>query len=224
MAKEQKSNRGLARIAIIIIVLSILSVLVGLYTEWLWFDSLNYGQIFTTIIFNKVGLYLLIFVVTFIIFYINLNLTRRHHAQKDERPAETEEGREIIYLEEERTPWRSFMQGRNSTLVFLGISLLAALILSSAAADKWIVVQQYFNRVTTGIIDPIFNKNLSFYFFNLSFYHFIYDTLMSLLLLLTVAVVVVYLIDASLEVFSGSGISSPSPRVMCFTDNRHTGA
>ena len=81
-----------------------------------------------------------------------------------------EEGR-VIYLDDEKTPWKDFLRGKSSRWLYLGISLFAAYLVSSVAVDNWIVVQQYINRVPFGTTDPIFSKDLGFYFFNLTFYN-----------------------------------------------------
>lgn len=187
---------------LVLALLGLASLAAGLYTDWLWFDSLNYSRVFNTILLNKIGLYLIIFLITFLIFYLNLSLTRRHQREED-RPSETEAGREIIYMEPESSQWRNFLQGRLATWIFLGVSLLAALMVSSASSQNWIVVQQFFNRVATGTTDPVFHMDLAFYFFNLSFYHFVYGILMSILVLTLIATAAVYMVNASVDIVFG---------------------
>jgi uncharacterized membrane protein (UPF0182 family) len=60
-------NNGFA--FFVLLILSLL-VLAGLYTDWLWFDSLGYLSVFKTILFSKIGLG----AATFIIFLITLLL------------------------------------------------------------------------------------------------------------------------------------------------------
>jgi len=190
------------KIIIALVILGVLSIAAGLYADWWWFGALGYAKVFSTILLNKVGLYLLVFTLTFLLFYFNLNLTRHHH-RNEERPPETDEGREIIYLEPKASPWSSFLEGSKATWVFLGVSFLAALMISSASSQNWIIVQQFLNRVATGTADPIFHKDLAFYFFNLSFYHFIYGIIMSLLVLTLIVTAAVYMINASVDIIFG---------------------
>ncbi len=199
---EKSGNSSLTKLIILIVILSVLSVLAGLYVDWLWFDSIDFGKVFTVVLVNRVGLYVLFFVLTLVLFYLNLRMAARN-AGTDDRPEETDEGREIIYLHPERTPWQMFMQGKYSRWIFLGVSVVAALLVSSVAADNWITVQQFLHRVTAGTSDPIFHKDISFYFFNLAFYHFIYDSLMLLLVLLTVVMGILYLFNASTDLLTG---------------------
>jgi len=120
---------------------------------------------------------------------------------KFHRPDETEDGREIIYLRPEVNYWARFLQGKNAKWVFAAISLLGAFMVSGSIGSQWIVVQQFIHRVPFGITDPVFNRDLGFYFFNLSFYHFVYSALMLILVLTVVMVGLFYLINTTTELF-----------------------
>ncbi len=201
---EQRMNGSTIRLIIFIIILGVLSLFTGLYSEWLWFESVNYGSVFTTIMLNKIALYAALFTFGFLLFYINLQITRKNMGirEKDET---ADEVREVIYLDQERpSPWRDFMQGAYAKWIFLGISLFGGLILSSVAGDFWIVIQQYINRVSVGTLDPVFAKDLGFYFFNLNFYQFIYSTVMTGLILVTITVGVIYALNASSDLLFGN--------------------
>ena len=202
MLLETRSNRGTINLVIFLVLLGILSFLAGLYGDWLWFSSVGFSNVFKILLLNRVGIYLLVFLLTLLLFYFNLRLTRRY-LREYERPDETDEGREIIYLNQEKSPFQGFLQGKMVRWVFLGISILAALMISSTAADNWIVVQQFINRVPMGTVDPIFSKDISFYFFNLTFYRFVYGTLMAALVLTAVVVGFVYMLNASTELIFG---------------------
>ena len=199
---DTRSNRGTINLVVFLVLLGILSFLAALYVDWLWFSSVGFSNVFKTLLLNRVGIYLLVFLLTLLLFYVNLRLTRRHLGEY-ERPDETDEGREIIYLNQEKSPFKEFLHGKMARWVFLGISILGALMISSTAADNWIVVQQFINRVPMGTVDPIFSKDISFYFFNLTFYRFVYGTLMAALVLTAVVVGFVYMLNASTELIFG---------------------
>lgn len=202
---EQRINSSTVRLIAFIVILGVLSLFAGLYAEWLWFDSVKYSSVFTTIILNKITLYCTLFVFGFLLFYINLRITRKNMGLMERHEEETET-REVIYLDQERpsSPWREFMQGAHAKWIFLAASLFGGFILSSLAGDYWIVIQQYLNRVPVGTVDPIFAKDLGFYFFNLNFYQFIYSILMTGLILVTIMVGVVYALNASSDLIFGN--------------------
>ena len=199
---DTRSNRGTINLVVFLVLLGLLSLLAALYVDWLWFSSVGFSSVFKTLLLNRVGIYLLVFLLTFLLFYVNLRLTRRHLGEY-ERLDETDEGREIIYLNQEKSPFKDFLHGKMARWIFFGVSILGALMISSTAADNWIVVQQFINRVPMGTVDPIFSKDIGFYFFNLTFYRFVYGTLMAALVLTTVVVGFVYMLNASTELIFG---------------------
>ncbi len=200
MTKE--SNRSLIKLVIFLVILGAISVFARFYIDWLWFSSLNFQSIFMTTLLSKIALYVGVFLVSFLFVWLNLQLTRKYKSNDENRPPETDEGREIIYLHPQKSYWSTFLQAKTSRWTFIIISLVLAYMVSSSIADQWIIVQQFINRVPFGKIDPVFNKDLGFYFFNLSFYQFIYRTLMLLLILSTLAVSVLYMIGATAELFA----------------------
>jgi len=198
---DNKSNGGFIKILAIIIILGAISSLIGYYVDWLWFKSVNFASVFTITLLNKVVLMVGAFLISFLFFWFNLILTKKNERPEEERPEQTENGRDIIYLNQDLTNWARFLQGKNTKWAFLVISLFGAYIVSSTLGDQWIVVQQYLHRVTFGIADPIFGQDIGFYFFNLSFYHFVYGVLMLILILTVIMVGLVYLLNATADLF-----------------------
>ncbi|HEX3012353.1 MAG TPA: UPF0182 family protein, partial [Syntrophomonadaceae bacterium] len=198
-----RSLKSGIKIAIILLVIGAISALTKLYSDWLWFKAVDFSTAFSTIVMNKVGLYVGLFIFAFIVLYINLNIARKGTGIGDERPPETDEGREIIYLNQEKSPLRKFMDSRSARWTIFILSIVGALLISSVSADNWIIIQQYLHRVPFGTTDPVFHKDIGFYVFDLSFYKFIYSTLMTILVFATLVTALVYILDASFDLFSG---------------------
>lgn len=204
MENRKKGGRSTLKLIIFILLLGLLSVFINYYTEFLWFESINMQSVFKTVILNKAAMYSAIFAITFLIFFINLSLTRRNVKERPARPLRTEDGRDIIYLDEpQQSPFDEFLSGNKSKWFFLILSIFGAFIVSSVASDNWLVIQQYINKVSFNVTDPIFNKDLGFYFFDLTFLRFVYSILMTTLVLTTMAVGMIYILDASSEIIFG---------------------
>ncbi|MBO8158431.1 UPF0182 family protein [Thermosyntropha sp.] len=197
-----RNNRSTLRLIVFLLILGGLSLFLHFYADWLWFKSINFEQVFTTILLNKVVLYTVVFIGVFLLSYINLIFTRKNIGPAYE---EFDDDPTVIYLDEERqkSPWQEFLKGKYANWVFIGISLFIAFIISSSVADKWIIIQQYLNQVPFNVTDPIFKKDLSFYFFDLAFYQFIYGILMSSLVLITLVAGTIYLFNASSNLLFG---------------------
>ena len=63
---KRTATKVLSVLAGVIALLIIINIAKGIYTEWLWFDSLSYSSIYTTVLKTK----LLVFFTTAIIFCI----------------------------------------------------------------------------------------------------------------------------------------------------------
>ncbi len=205
MSKKGRTSSTL-KLVIFLAFLGLIAIGINYYTEWLWFKSINVQTVFQTIILNKIILYVIVFLLTFLVFFVNLLLTRKNAKETPPRPQETEDGREIIYLDEQQpqhSPWSELISSKWGKWIFFAFSLFGAFIVSSVAADNWLVVQQFFNKVSFSISDPIFQKDLGFYFFDLTFFQFAYSLLMTTLVLTTIIVGVVYVLNASTELIFG---------------------
>ncbi len=198
---EKQSGQSFSKILIVLILLGAISVIAGYYVDWLWFSSVNLGSVFKTTIINKFGLIAITFLFSFAFLWVNFYLTKNNDSPEGTRPDQNEDDKDIIYLNRELSQWASLLQGENRKWIFLIISLVIAFLFSYSIGDKWIVVQQFFNSVSFGINDPVFNRDLGFYFFNLSFYHLVYGLLMSLLVITMILVALVYLLKASAQLF-----------------------
>ncbi|QGT99315.1 Hypothetical protein SYNTR_0722 [Candidatus Syntrophocurvum alkaliphilum] len=197
------STSSIVKIITLILAISIISIFASLYVDWLWFQSIDFESVFTITVLTKVGLYTIVFLLSFLFLYLNLSIVRKN-LKPPERPSHTDDGREIFYLnreEPQQSPFTEILTNKNVKWLLIGISIFGALLISSASLDKWLVVQQFFNKVTFGALDPIFNKDISFYLFDLTFYQFIYGTLMFTLILTVLTVGVLYFLNSSSEIF-----------------------
>ncbi|MGI6435926.1 MAG: UPF0182 family protein [Syntrophomonadaceae bacterium] len=196
------SMKSSTKLFLLLVALGLLSLLAGLYVQWLWFESVNYASVFVTILSNQILLYLFLFVVSFLLFYANLRFTRRRLGEME--PEDIDEGREVIYLDQTPfSPWRELLKGPMGKWLLVGLSVFGALLVSAAGNGKWLTVQQFLHQVPVGLTDPIFNKDLGFYFFSLKFYHDVYAILMLTLVLVTIMVGLIYALNASADLLLG---------------------
>ena len=177
------------------IILVVISAVSKLYADWLWFGSLNFGGVFKTTLLTRWGLGIAVFLIAFIFIFANLLLTRKYLNQRLELT--NEDGREIIF--DEQPTWETMLKSANTGWVFGVMSFVLALALGFLAAGKWIIVQQYFNRLAFNLKDPIFNRDIGFYVFDLQFYQVLYNLIMPILVFTAIAVGIVYLLMAAFK-------------------------
>jgi len=201
MVMEDNSNRTLIKIIVVGALLWAASALTSYYVDWLWFKSIDFTQVFTITLLNKLALLIGAFLVALVFVGGNLWLTKNNDKPERERPRDDEQEQDVIFLKPNLSQWGTLIQGENRKWVFLAASLFGAYLVSSIVGNNWIIVQQLLNKTAFGIADPVFNRDLGFYFFNLPFYHFIYSLIMSMLVITSIMVGIVYLLNASANLF-----------------------
>ncbi len=167
-------------IAIVVALFIALNVLKGIYTEWLWFNSLGYGSVYTTILKTRVLIFFSAAIIFCILFLGNLLLATR-----------LTPGSEAHFW-----PWDIVrrLQRVSKTGVILGTTLLS-LIFGLAAQSNWLVMLRFFNRQPFGIADPVFHKEIGFYVFSLPFLNMLRSWLLGALVVTLLGSVAVYLLS-----------------------------
>ena len=155
----------------------------GIYADWLWFDSLGYGSVFSKIIGTRVALFFIAAAVAAGLLFINLLLAVRL----------TPRGGQSIWPWELVTRLAPWLRG----LVILAVTILS-LIFGATVQGKWETVLTFLNGQPFGVTDPLFNREVSFFVFTLPFWELVRGWLIG---------VFVLVIIASLLVYAASGVS-----------------
>jgi uncharacterized membrane protein (UPF0182 family) len=154
-------------------------VLVGWLTEWYWFKSVGFDTVFLTSLGTKVGLGLVGWVFISAFLWINLRLAQRGIVP--ELTTIRGPGSANVDL--------NTLLRRLSIPVAAGLGLLGGLSLSSV----WLVLLRYVHRTPFGVADPVFGRDISYYFFTLPVLSVVVGvaiTLIVLSLLLTIPIYV----------------------------------
>lgn len=206
MEKKKGSYSFYIKVAVILILLGLLSTVARYFVDWLWFDSLGFDSVFVITLLSKVWLYVLVFALAFVFIWLNLKITSRAATEEEEYPEETtfDEDGNVIYMRPQGSAYGEMLKGRFGRWIVLGLALLGAFFVTSAVGDNWMTVQQYLHSAVFGTTDPIFNKDISFYFFDLSFYQFVYGLSMLTLILTLIMTAVVYLFRGNSQNFLSS--------------------
>lgn len=167
-----------------------------LYIDWLWFKSLNYQQVFRTMLLSGIGLQLMVGVAAFLFLFFNLFFTRRTLLRSLTISWNRQEERVITLFPS--SPGQ-LVNSRTIVYLFLLVSLLMAFFLSLGVSGNWVVVQKFLKAVPFGLSDPVFQKDAGFYVFTLPFYHFLYKLANWLILLSGFWVVLAYFISGLLS-------------------------
>ena len=143
--------------AVVFLALITIPNIVRLSADWPWFKELGFENIFITILSAKIVLGFLVGAATFGLIYLNLKISE--HLTRD-LPAMMRFGER----DGEQIDIRKYIN-----ILILPLALTLGFFTGLFAAGNWEIFLQYFNIVRFGTVDPIFNRDISFYFFTLPF-------------------------------------------------------
>lgn len=128
----------------------------GLYADWLWYEQLGYLSVLTTRWVSTVAMFLIGFFAMAIPVWVSIEVAFRWRPMYAKLNSQLDRYQEVI------EPLRR--------LAMYGIPAVLGLFAGVAASGNWQKALEWLNRTPAGKVDPQFNLDLSFYFFELPFY------------------------------------------------------
>lgn len=191
----KQGYRRMITIALVLVVILLVFARWGasLYVDWLWFSSVQYQNVFLKIILSDLGLKLAIGVIVFVLMYVNLAPARKTLLRSAETVRQVQDDNNVFTLYQ--APWRKYITSKPIVIISALISLFMAFLIASAVTDKWQVLQNFIHATPFGILDPIFQKDIGYYVFQLPFYQFIYSLLLWIVILLALWAGIAYFIS-----------------------------
>jgi uncharacterized protein len=150
-------HRKLILLFVIVIFLFILAIptAIQFYTDWLWFGELGYTSVLKTRVATRWMLGLFSGLITFGVLWLNFAI-----AHRVTRPLG-------LFSPRDRDNPEDIALGYYAEKLRLPLSLLFGLIAGIILSNEWTSILQYIHGVPFGQADPIFGRDLSFYFFKL---------------------------------------------------------
>ena len=180
----RKPTNVLLILAGVLVLFIIANISKGLYTEWLWFKSLEYDSVYATILKTKVLVFFSAAIIFCVFFLGNLVLATRLAPKS----------RPNIW------PWaivRQLQQVSRLTII-IGTAILS-LIFGLVAQGNWEVILRFFNGQPFGITDPVFNREVAFYVFSLPFLNLLRSWLMGALIITLLGTAGIYLLSYTVQ-------------------------
>jgi uncharacterized membrane protein (UPF0182 family) len=165
------------------IVLILWPALASVYTTWLWFSQLGFQKVFTTTLVTKLWLGLVTGVISVVVLLVNLRIARRFCPELP-----VPEG--YFEIEGERIPAPSF--ARIVARLAIPVSLFLGFLFAVSGWNSWESYLRFRHQAAFGQIDPIFQRDISFYVFTLRLRESIVDWLFTLLIATLVGTALVY--------------------------------
>jgi len=163
----------------VIAALIILSLISGWIVHWLWMGQLGYIQIFFRLLSLKLILFGIVFVVVFLYFWINLDLSIKYSLRAISAQLESLTSSQV--------------SPRGLRIALTVISGFIALIFGLIWYPHWETYMRFHWGGSFGMPDPLYNLDIGFYVFRLPFYELIQNTLLGMTLIAFLGVLLVYL-------------------------------
>lgn len=165
-------------------ILALTAWILSIFTNFLWFDNLGYGDVYKTILIQRIWLFFVGALLFAAIAGFNVWLTYRYGR-----------GPQVIPIPEETLELL-----RPLTLVgAIFIIVVASLIFGGVAGSRWPTVLGFMHSTPFNVTDPQFNKDISFFVFTLPLHHLVQGWLLGTMIVSTLMTVAMYFIHFSLR-------------------------
>ena len=159
----------------------------SIYVDYLWFDSVEFAGNFQRVLTARAMLFVIGTLITLVVLGFNIWLARRL----------APEGFEESFIEDVDPD----AIRRVVSVVMLAMTLFLSIIFGAVAAGSWETVLSWWYAVDFGVNDPAFNRDVSFYMFDLPALHLFQGWVLSLLVVSALGAGSVYALTYSLQRF-----------------------
>ena len=163
-------------LTILAVITGALVALSGFYVDWLWFESVGFTGVWSTVLTTKIALFVVAGLLTSLIISLNVYLAFRR------RPFYVPTSVEADNLERYRATIDPIRK-----LVFAGIVLVLFYFGGTSASNLWGSWLLFRNSTEFGVQDPQFGLDISFFAFRLPFFQTLIGWGISTLILATLA-------------------------------------
>lgn len=184
--------RAILVAVILFLILAVVPGFAGYLTDWLWFREVGYQIVFTKLITTKILLFFLTGLFAWAVIRVNIGVARGGSGRL---PVMYQVNPNVPPVDISGLLWR----------IPTPLSILIAFFFGLAGAAQTMGVLKFLNRSSFGIVDPVFGRDIGWYFFTLPQLDFFLGVLRGLVLVSLILIVVIY-------AFRGR-IHLPPPRV-----------
>ena len=211
-ADRPKSNRSTGRsrrsrwlifLPVVLLVLFLWPGWAGFYSEWLWFQELGYQRVFTRTLLTKFGLGAIVTLVAALLIWLNLKLALSLSSAYTNMVRYITVNKEKVALPD--------IGGFIARWVLL-IALLIGLFFGLNVWESWEVILQYNYQAAFGEADPLFGRDIAFYFFTLPFLEIVVGLLFLFVIVCLVSAGVLYVLRGGIVFGNDSSVFRSGPR------------
>ena len=189
----QRSRALLGTVVVLVLAFFLISVFTGIWTDRLWFRSVDYSSVFTKMLTTRILLFAIFGAVMGL--FVAANIIVAYRVRPMFRPASLEQANLDRY--------RDVVDPLRRWLV-VGVSVLLGVFAGASGSGQWREFLMWRNKSPFGTTDPYFGRDIGFYVFELPWLHYLVSFAM--------AITVVGLIAAALVHYLFGGIRLQAQR------------
>ena len=156
---------------VLVVGFMLLSGFASFWTERLWFGSVGYREVFTTLLLTRIGLFLVFAGLMAATVAITMAMAYRFRPVLwPGMPGMPDDGMDR---------YRELLAPRMGWVIG-GAAAVLGLFAGASATGQWRTYSLWRHSQSFGTEDPYFNKDVGFYVFELPFWHYIVDYVMAL--------------------------------------------
>src|SRR4051812_44683000 len=159
---SRRARTLLTTLGVLAVLGMVFTMFAGFWTDWLWYRSVHYSSVFTTMLWTKIGLFFVFGLLMAVAVGVNVYLAHRL------RPPLRAMSLEPQSLDR----WRMGI-GPYKQWVLLAVCGLVGLIAGASASSQWRTWLLWTNSPPFGTTDPQFHVDVSFYAFALPWCRFL---------------------------------------------------
>jgi uncharacterized protein len=159
------SRRGrvtLIVLAAVVVLFMLLGWIVDAWTDYLWFSEVHYTQVFTTVLWTRLGLFFVFGLAVALVVWFNLWLAYRLRPLL--RPHSVEQ--------QSLDRYRMIITPRFGTWLTIFAALIG-IFAGISAQGRWAQWLLFANRENFGVTDPQFHLDIGFYLFDYPFWRYL---------------------------------------------------
>ncbi|WP_418059720.1 UPF0182 family protein [Pimelobacter simplex] len=202
-APERPGRRTRALVitgVILVLGFFLLSAFAGIYTDRLWYSEVGYGQVFSTMLWTRVGLFVAFGVLMGGVVALNMYLAYRS------RPIFGLPGNDgVDRYRDAVTPIRTWL--------LAGVAIVVGIFAGTSAIGQWRTFMLWREGESFGKQDPYFKKDISFYVFDLPWINFVIDFVMAVAIVALIATAVVHYLYGGIRLQSQHDRLTPAAQV-----------
>ncbi|MCX6401003.1 MAG: UPF0182 family protein [Propionibacteriales bacterium] len=182
-APERPGRRARALVitgVVLVVGFFLLTAFASIYTDRLWYREVGYSQVFSKMLWTRVGLFIVFGALMAAVVAINMHLAYRFRPlfRMAGGDASVERYRDAV------TPVRGWL--------LAGVALVVGLFAGTSALGQWRTFLMWRNGESFGQKDGYFKKDIGFFVFDLPWWNFVIDFAMAVAVVALIATAVVH--------------------------------